>query len=260
MSEVSDSIAPDRLQAYLRYSASRQYELIELPPFELFFHPTDTLRYFNYAIPIVSVQENVIAFLDKVKKVFEARDRITRFEFIEEFSPELGKILERVGFHLETRQELMICTMDALSMIPALPELRIEEVPKSTSAIQEFMEVQNKGFAPGFKRELGEAEVSNFLAQTKESRLYVGRLAKKAVCVGVCSPDHDGLTEIMGVTTLVEYRRQGIGTATCAYISAQAFSRGLEAVILSAQDRNAGRVYERVGFSFWGSILAYVFE
>ena len=44
-------VSTARLQNYLRYSARRQYEAVAVPPFTLFFHPTDALPYFNYAIP-----------------------------------------------------------------------------------------------------------------------------------------------------------------------------------------------------------------
>ena len=41
----------ERIQNYLRASAQAQYEALPLPPFTLFFHPTDALKYFNYGIP-----------------------------------------------------------------------------------------------------------------------------------------------------------------------------------------------------------------
>jgi hypothetical protein len=40
-----------RLQAYLRHTATRQYEALYVLPFTLFFHPHDPFPAFSYAIP-----------------------------------------------------------------------------------------------------------------------------------------------------------------------------------------------------------------
>ena len=40
-----------RLQDYFRASAAQRYEMVSVPPFTLFFHPTDDFPDFNYAIP-----------------------------------------------------------------------------------------------------------------------------------------------------------------------------------------------------------------
>ena len=52
----------------------------------------------------------------------------------------------------------------------------------------------------------------------------------------------------MGVATPPRYRRRGIATALSAAVVGAQFAAGAEAVILTAQDEAAGRMYERIGF------------
>ena len=44
---------PERLQAHAGRGA-QQYDAVHVPPFTLYFHPSDPLPYLNYAIPTVS--------------------------------------------------------------------------------------------------------------------------------------------------------------------------------------------------------------
>ncbi len=72
-------IPVDRLQAYLRHIAHRQYDTTSVPPFTLFFHPSDTLIYFNYAIPDEPTPtvpgQNLRQPLAALRATFVAQDR-----------------------------------------------------------------------------------------------------------------------------------------------------------------------------------------
>jgi predicted GNAT family acetyltransferase len=67
----------------------------------------------------------------------------------------------------------------------------------------------------------------------------------------------DGLTEVVGVATIPALRRRGVGTALTAEAVRLAFEIGLEAVVLSAADERAGRIYESVGFRRFGTVAAW---
>ena len=86
------------LQTYLRCSARRQYVTISAPPFTLFFHPTDPLTFFNYAIPDEPVAGDLGASLPVLREAFESRGRSPRIEFIQEFAPQLASALAAGGF------------------------------------------------------------------------------------------------------------------------------------------------------------------
>ncbi|MDQ4078365.1 MAG: hypothetical protein M3220_19230 [Chloroflexota bacterium] len=81
-----------RLQAYLRHSAQQQYETVSIPPFTLFFHPSDPFPYFNYAIPDEPVTGDQREPLEKLRAAFQSRDRQPAAD------ERAGRVYERVGF------------------------------------------------------------------------------------------------------------------------------------------------------------------
>ncbi len=70
----------------------------------------------------------------------------------------------------------------------------------------------------------------------------------------------DGLTELAGGTTIAAYRRRGIGTAMIAAAAANAFARGVEIAFLTAASEYASSVFQRAGFRWYGTGLAYCEE
>lgn len=73
------------------------------------------------------------------------------------------------------------------------------------------------------------------------------------VGVGSAQPvvlPHQGLSaaELTGIAVLPAYRRQGIAAAITGCLGAACATRGVETLLLSAQDDAVARVYERVGF------------
>ena len=129
--EITAPIA--RLQAYLRHSARRQYETVPVPPFALFFHPTDALTYFNYAIPDGPPFDDLAASLAALRREFAARGRLPRFEFVEEYVPQLAPALRAAGFAEEARQALMVCTAATYSPAPDVPGLAISELTNAST-------------------------------------------------------------------------------------------------------------------------------
>lgn len=55
-------------------------------------------------------------------------------------------------------------------------------------------------------------------------------------------------TELTGIAVLPRARRRGVGAALTAALVADARGRGVETILLSAQDDTVARVYERIGF------------
>jgi ribosomal protein S18 acetylase RimI-like enzyme len=56
------------------------------------------------------------------------------------------------------------------------------------------------------------------------------------------------VSEIVGVGTLPTERRRGLGLAVTAALAADARSRGVDTVFLSAGDEDVARIYDRLGF------------
>jgi len=252
-------ISITQLQEYLHHIAQQQYEAVKIPYFTLYFHPTEPLTFFNYGIPNVTEVEAIDAALTTVRSEFANRDRRVRFEYLEEFNPQLGTMLQQNGFIEESRQYLMVCRAETYSSTANADNLVIEEITENAdvSAVQQFLTTQSRGFG-GKETEVATTEsAQQFLQMLGQGRAYIGLVAGRPVAVGLVTGPHNGICELAGLATIPAYRRQGIATAITSRAVVQAFERGVDVVFLTAADERAGRVYQKVGFENFTVMLAY---
>jgi ribosomal protein S18 acetylase RimI-like enzyme len=251
------TIAPSRVQAFLLASAARQYDPVPVPPFRLFFHPTDPLPYFNYAIPDGSLEGDLAAPLGTLRKEFRKKNRIPRFEFVEESAPSLAAALAAGGFVEESRPILMACLPGRRQTRPRVAFLEIATLTSlsSLSEIKRFLLVQRLGFA--FDAAPSDDDARWFRGSLGDGRALLGTLGGDPAGTAMFTQPLDGLTEVVGVSTIPALRRRGVGTALTAEAVRLAFELGLEAVVLSAADERAGRIYESVGFRRFGTVAAW---
>jgi len=255
-----------RLQAYLRHSAQQQYETVSVPFFTLFFHPTDALPYFNYAIPDEPCSGDPGASLPVLRDEFAARGRHPRIEFIQEFAPQLASALRAAGFVEEARQQLMVCTAETYRPAPKVLGLTITELTNASAAseVQDYLTTQRRGFdirstpPPPPASRGGEGDAEQFLRTIGGGRAFVAWLKGQPVGVGMYTAPFDGVTEVAGLATLEPFRRRGIATGLTALAVQRAMAQGAKVVCLTAADERAGRVYERVGFVGYATMLAYL--
>lgn len=248
-----------RLQAYFRRSAQQQYDTVSVPDFALFFHPTDTLTYFNYAIPDEPRLSCLEASLSMMRDEFAARGRYPRIEFILEFAPQLAAALRAAGLAEEARQQLMVCTAQTHRPAPEVRGLAIAELTHASTVgtVQEYLTTQHRGFNPGSTGSASESDAQQLLRMMGEGRAYLAKLEGHPVGVGMYTTPFDGLSEIVGLATLEPYRRRGIATKVTARAVERVLGQGVEEVALVAADERAGRVYQRVGFARYATMLAY---
>ena len=154
----------------------------------------------------------------------------------------------------------MVCRSETHSSTANIANLVIEEITENAdiSAAQQFLTIQHQGFG-GEETEVACAESARqFLRMLGQGRAYIGRLAGDPVAVGMVTEPYNGICELAGLATLAEYRRQGIATAITSRAVAQAFEQGVEVVFLTAADERAGRVYKKVGFENFTTVLAFI--
>lgn len=253
------------LQNYLRQSVSLSREVVSVPPFTLFFHPSDNLIYFNYAIPDSPVGEdtNLGEPLAKLRTEFEAWQRQPRFEFIEGFAPALAAVLRANGFEEESRLHLMMCTPETYQPAPPVPGLTLTVLNPTSSAddLRDAKFVQAQGFSlePDKVTPATDHELEEMRLGLARSGMVLARLDGQAAGAGGFTVPLSGLTEVVGIATVPAFRQRGIATAVTAMLVQHAFENGVEAAILTAGDERAGRVYERVGFQPYATALAYIF-
>jgi len=245
----------------MRAVAHRQYEAVPVPPFTLFFHDTDPLPYFNYAIPDGpgAASLDLAAPLDRLEAEFRARGRVPRFEFVESSAPRLGEALEAHGFALENRAQLMVCPQGRERPAPAVDGLGVARLDAAT-ALEEFtafLDVQRRAFGLPPAPSAPDVEARSLRGTLGNGCAFLGRIAGEPVATAMTQPAADGLTELVGVSTLEAFRRRGIGGFLSFTAVRSAFDRGVSLAFLSAADGRAGRVYEAAGFSPAGFALFY---
>jgi predicted GNAT family acetyltransferase len=251
----------ERIQAQMRAVARRQYETVAVPPFTLFFHDTDPLPYFNYAIPDGdgATSGDLVAPLALLEEEFHVRRRVPRFEYVEACAPILAKTLETHGFALENRAQLMVCPSGKERGAPAVSGLDVSMLDATTplEELAAFLDVQRRAFGLPSIRKPTDEEALEFRETLGAGFAFLARIAGEPVATAMIQPPDDGLTELVGVSTLEAFRRRGIaGFLSCAAVR-EAFLRGVSLAFLSAADARAGRVYEAAGFSPAGHSLFY---
>jgi len=245
----------------MRVVAHRQYEAVAVPPFTLFFHDTDPLPYFNYAIPDEpgAASHDLAPPLVRLDAEFRARRRVPRFEFVESIAPRLGEALEAHGFALENRAQLMVCPRGRERAAPAVQGLDVARLD-ATTALEEFtafLDVQRRAFGLPPGPSPSDVEARSLRGTLGSGLAFLGRIAGEPVATAMIQPASDGLTELVGVSTLEAFRRRGIGGFLSFTAVKAAFDRGVSLAFLSAADADAGRVYEAAGFSPAGYSLFY---
>ncbi len=249
----ADPVLLGRIQAQMRAVAHRQYEVVLVPPFTLFFHATDPLPFFNYAIPDASAAPlgDIAASLARLRAEFHTRHRVPRFEYVETCVPALSLALEAHGFILENRAQIMVCARGSERAAPAAAGLDVEALDGRTPLPEFalFLDVQRRAFGLPSPRPAAREEALSLRDSLGDGFALVGRIGGRPIATAMIQPGGDGLAELVGVATIAEFRRRGIGGALSSEAVRKAFGRGDSLVFLSAADERAGRVYEAAGFS-----------
>ena len=257
----------ERIQSYLRALAQSQYEAVLLPPFTLFFHPSDPFPYFSYAIPDVPVRTEDPAIPDtlaRLREVFVERGRTPRFEFFEAFAPELPALLLANGFTEEARQWSMVCTPERYRSAPPVPGLEIVHLtPESPEEhLKGYVTALHAGFdneePADDAEEIPPEEIENQRANLRAGwTSMLARLDGVPVAAASFGRIIDGISEVAGIATRPTYRRRGIATLLAGRCAEMIFAQGGQIATLTAADASAGRVYEKVGFQPFSTMLAY---
>ena len=249
----------ERIQGYYRDIARRQYAQVTVEPFDCFFHPTNPLIYFNYAIPRGAVSGDVAAAVADLRAEFIKRGRRQRFEFIERFAPGLAPRLAAQGLCEESRLHLMTCTAQSYLAPPPVEGLTLLRLSRRSPVpeVSEYLLVRKNGFEGTAQERVDPADIDFFYASVETARPYLARLHGEAVGAGAYTLPIDGLIEVAGITTLAHVRRRGIASVVAGRLASDAFAEGAQLATLTAGSEAAGRMYERVGFVAAARMLAY---
>jgi ribosomal protein S18 acetylase RimI-like enzyme len=230
-----------RIQRYLRAVVAAEREAVRLGSFVLYVNPFSDHPYRNYAIPADGATSG-----DGDALVAAARERglVPRLEFIEPCFPWVEAALAPAGFQVEGRLRVMTCSEARECESPA--EIVSVEVgsPLVRSAITAIGAAFGEG--PPSDEEV-EAYKGRMVAALIDGEVVVGGAGWTRVL--------DGMSEIVGVGVLEEYRRRGIAGALTAAATREAFAEGATLALLTPGDDDTARVYERAGFADTSTML-----
>ncbi|MFD9499417.1 GNAT family N-acetyltransferase [Streptomyces sp. NPDC060035] len=187
------------------------------------------------------------------------------FEWIAETTPTLRAAIEGSGLVVH---EHPLMVLDPGAPVPATDELSggssVRIMDPDDPALASALAVPHLAFAePGTGvgsagvTELAEAvraRADDGSVKSTVTRIVAGLTSLAAAVEGgtaLCAGQHQpvgAVSEIVGVGTLPTARRRGLGLAVTAALVADARSRGVETVFLSAGDDDVARIYARLGF------------
>ncbi len=250
-----------RIQAYMRANAAARLETLSVGRFTLFLHPTDTGPDESFAVPNIPMAGEEHASLSEIESVFAERGRVPCVQFVDSYAPSLASRLQEAGYHERKHWPVLACTRLSLRAPPAVPGLEMVTLSSESSLedVREGWNVNALGFDPSAELATDE-QADEFRKSLVSARAFTARLGGTAVGAGMFVDVRDGLTELMGITTLERYRRRSIATHLTAFATSVAFDLGVEIAFLVAASDEAARVYRRIGYDPIGSFLAYRLE
>lgn len=253
MSERHDDTSTlRRASSYFRAMMAGRDNPMRVPPFSLLLDPATADRFRNYAYPDdgADPDSGTIAILIAY---FEQHERTPRLEYIADLAPALEAALIEHGFAREAVLPLMRCTQETLRLDALSNGVRCELI-SSANGLREAADVQNAAYGAG----PATTADTDRLQKTIDGGglIAVARAADESpVGSGLVSAPIEGVAEVAAVGVIAGQRRQGIGAGVTAFLSSHAMSRGIYMPFLMAAHDAEARVYRRIGFDPFGTML-----
>jgi ribosomal protein S18 acetylase RimI-like enzyme len=247
----------ERIQAYIRATAAHRKDVVPVAPFTALMHPRNPLSYLSFAVPDRPFGGDLTEPLARLVSAFRERDRMPRFEYVEEFAPELAPALEDFGFELELRAPLMVCDRRSARAAAAVPGLRIARLRPESSLDEVTTLITTGRHAFGVQEPASDEDAEEDRSFLDRDISVLGYLDGKPAAVAHAMAPLDGLSEVGGIGTLTEFRSRGIAAAMTAEVTSLALNAGAELVYLTPGDEGAFRVYERAGYRVAQTMLFY---
>jgi ribosomal protein S18 acetylase RimI-like enzyme len=253
----------ERIQTYLRRQARRGRVAQALAAFTVYTPATDIMDATDdaadtpYAIPRRLTRSFHHADLGELHAIFERQNARPRVEFLAGLYPDLPERLASAGYQETRRQSALLARPHDLQSPPPPAHAEVITISRASSLedVRENMDTN----ALGFDEPAGatERQAEAFRAGLVTSRAFTLRAHGRAVAAGMFEAILGGVTELMGIATLPEYRRRGFAAYLTAAMAQSAFTHGATLVFLCAASEQAGRVYQRVGFRPCATLVEY---
>lgn len=224
----------------------------EIGPFTLFL-TTDEDGWSYYARPALGHEGPVTASqVDRVRARQRDLGVPETFEWVHQTTPTLLAAAREAGLRV-AECPLLVLPDGADALIPPMAEsVTVEILSADSPRLASVLGAVDAGFDG---RDEPEERAPGALPGLLECDLLVmaGAYDTRGALGGGSHSPRGAATELTGIAVLPRARRRGIGAAITAALVADARSRGLTTVFLSARDDTVARVYERIGFQRVGT-------
>jgi ribosomal protein S18 acetylase RimI-like enzyme len=251
----------ERVQAYLRRHARHGLAAQALSAFTLYAPahgdaPDDAMGN-AFAIPRRVARPVRATDLEELRAVFELHGARPQVEFLADLFPRLPEFLQAGGYQEAQRKPVLIAHPHEIQSPPAPAQSELVTLSQASSLqdVRENLHTNATGF--GEAQNFGEQELWAFRAGLVSGRAFTLRVDARAVAAGMFEAMRGGVTELLGIATLPEYRRRGYAGYLTAAMADSAFAHGATLVYLCAASEEAGRVYERIGFRPCATLVEY---
>jgi predicted GNAT family acetyltransferase len=195
--------------------------------------------------------------LTKLRSALKKRKVPLEIEYNDAVFPKVGGWLEAAGLKLVERNPLMSCRPDAFKPFATPDEVHLTQLSAAATPA-ELEAFQTIRWTDGGEIDRAAPPVErlrNDIARPN-SVFLLAWLEWEPAGTGV-SHSLKGAAEIVGVVTRKDRRRRGVAAAITSELVRRHFANGGEFVFLDAANEEAARIYERLGFSRFGSNLIY---
>lgn len=255
------------LDAYFDAAPRPDADPVETGAFTLFVSRTP---WSYYARPALAHDEPITsADLDQLGKACVEHGVDLAIEWVHEVHPELADLAAGYGLEVSTHALMVAAASDVVA--PEVGDVRLRVIDADDPALLSGRAVADVSFTfggtatgPGGATERDavveglSADLVDHLRDRDRRGLTITAVAESeagVLAVGSYQPVGE-TAEVLGVATLPEARRWGLAGAVTALLARHALERGVRNLLLSAQDDDVARVYERVGFRRVGSTHA----
>ncbi|HZU12976.1 MAG TPA: GNAT family N-acetyltransferase [Chloroflexota bacterium] len=237
---------------FARITAGWGSEIVAIGPFRAMFSTSPDNTWLNEAVPLepLGSPEETVAWLRRLRREFETRGRMPYVEFNEPLWPDLPAALTSAGFVEDQREPIMLCTPGDVRPVAA-PGVAVRflqpgdpdaDLAAFRSVFTEVMEVDLWQSTEDVRREVTRLE---------------GRTHALATLDGIPAgtgfiSSSDRVAEITRVATLPAMRRRGVAATLTSFMVRDRFAAGDDLVWLTAQDKPAQALYEKLGFQMAG--------
>ena len=249
---MTETALAGKIQDALRHQAPLGRDTERIGPFLATFTRSTDNPYLNYAIPDEASSTSP-AEVEALVATYHSRARKPRLEYIAGTAPAIEPVLLAAGFESEGRLPLMTFDEQVELVVPGGIEL---VAPETDDELRGAAETQWEAYGESGAQPQSAVDGLRRVADGGGIVLLARDVATgEPAGAGLCTPPHEGVTELTSIAVRSAFRRRGIAAALTNRLARAALERGMTLVFLMAAGADEARIYARAGFVERGDVL-----